>query len=230
VVTEIPVRDALREKAREIVSALRGEYGRDRARRSCRPTDSLIRTILSQHTADRNSSLAYERLVERYPGWEEIAYADLDQLAEAIRPAGLAHQKARHIQAALREIERRQGDMNLDTLRSLPLEEARAFLLSLPGVGPKTAACVLLFSCDLPALPVDTHVHRLSRRLGLIEQHVSAEGAHDALQALVEPADVYDFHVNLIAHGRRVCTARDPRCGVCVLQTLCSDYGVAAWS
>lgn len=229
-VTDTPVRAALREKAREIVSTLRGEYGCNRGRRSRRPTDSLIRTILSQHTADRNSSLAYERLEARYASWQEVAYADPDELAETIRPAGLAQQKARHIQGALQEIERRQGHMSLDGLRSLPLEEARSLLLSLPGVGPKTAACVLLFSCDLPALPVDTHVHRLSRRLGLIEPGVSAEGAHRALQALVEPADVYDFHVNLIAHGRRICVARDPRCGVYILQSVCADFEAASWS
>lgn len=213
-----------------MVLTLRGEYGCNRGRRSRRPTDSLIRTILSQHTADRNSSLAFERLQARYARWEEIAYADFEDLAEAIRPAGLARQKARHIQATLQEIERRQGHMNLDGLRLLPLEEARSFLLSLPGVGPKTAACVLLFSCDLPALPVDTHVHRLSRRLGLIEPGVSAEGAHGALQLLVEPNDVYDFHVNLITHGGRVCAARDPKCGVCVLQSVCTAFKASAWS
>lgn len=158
------------------METLRAEYGSNAAREGRRPTDCLIGTILSQHTADRNSSLAYERLTARFPTWEVVACADTEDLAAIIRPAGLARQKARHIQAALLEIERRQGHLSLDGLRLLPLEEAREFLLSLPGVGPKTAACVLLFSCGMPALPVDTHVHRLSRRLGLIAPYVTAQG------------------------------------------------------
>jgi endonuclease-3 len=147
-----------------------------------------------------------------------------------IRPAGLANQQTRHIQAALTEIERRYGHMNLGFLRDLPLHEARQILITLPGVGPKTAACVLLFSCGLPALPVDTHVHRLGKRLGLIGQDVSAEKAHDALERIVPSEDVYDFHVNLIAHGRRVCAAREPRCGSCVLQHLCVHYRGPVWN
>jgi endonuclease-3 len=217
-------------RTREIVARLRAEYGVNRARTTSRPTDCLIATILSQHTADRNSSRAYAQLVSRFRTWEEIAAADPGELASVIRPAGLASRKARHIQAALLEVERRRGDMDLEFLRSLPLTESRAFLLSLSGVGPKTAACVLLFSCNLPALPVDTHVHRLARRLGLIEANASAEQAHRDLEGIVAPEAVYDFHVNLIAHGRRVCSARDPRCGVCMLQTECLEFRDPAWN
>ena len=211
-------------RARALTETLRALYGsRDRSFRQ-HPTDSLIATILSQHTADRNSGAAFLRLGERYETWEEIAYADPDELAETIRCAGLANIKAARIQATLHALQDRYGTMDLGFLRDLPLEEAREALRDLPGVGPKTAACVLLFSCGLPALPVDTHVHRLALRLGLIEKGVSAERAHVELERLVEPDDVYDFHVNLIAHGRRVCLAREPRCSMCPLQKECAWY------
>lgn len=214
----------LAERAVRINNRLREVYARHRPRTRRHPTDSLIATILSQHTADRNSHLAMERLMDRYQSWEEIAYADALELAGVIRPAGLANIKASRIRETLREIERRRGDMDLSFLCDLPLEEARRELESLPGVGPKTAACVLLFACDLPALPIDTHVHRVARRLGLIGRKTTAERAHVELGALVAAEDVYDFHVNLIAHGRAVCASRDPHCGECALQTQCAYH------
>jgi endonuclease-3 len=194
------------------------------------PTDSLMATILSQHTADRNSSEAFRRLKARYSSWEDVAVADRGALEETIRPAGLAASKARHIQEALLEIDQRFGSMDLGFLRNLDMQEARDILVSLPGVGPKTAACVLLFACDLPALPVDTHVHRLAGRLELIGPGASAERAHIDLAPLVAPEDVYDFHVGLIAHGRRICSARDPRCGECILHEICPQFGSGAWN
>lgn len=222
----------LRDHAAAITEILRELYGRRTGRSSRHPTDSLIATILSQHTADRNSHAAYDRLEARYASWEEIAYGDERELAETIRVAGLANIKARRIQETLRALDERYGSMDLGFLRDLPLQEARAILLSLPGVGPKTAACVLLFSCDLPALPVDTHVHRLAKRLGLIGPRTSAERAHDELERLVPPDDAYDFHVNLIAHGRQMCHARDPKCALCPLQHLCTYHveGAATWT
>ena len=215
--------DHRRAQAAVVLRLLRAEYGSGRRHARSNPTDSLIATILSQHTADRNSGLAFERLKERYASWAEIANADVNELATVIRPAGLGNIKAVRIHSVLHELDRRYGSMDLACLNDLPLTEARELLRTLPGVGPKTAACVLLFACDLPALPVDTHVHRVTKRLGLIGATDSAERAHDALEALVPADDVYDFHVTVIAHGREVCQARRPRCEVCVLQQHC-DY------
>lgn len=222
--------EQLRDKAAWITERLRDEYGRRAAKSSRHPTDCLIATILSQHTADRNSGAALAALQEHYTSWSEVAYADTSELAATIRGAGLANQKARHIQRALREVERRHGHMDLEFLKSLPMAEARHELLTLPGVGPKTAACVLLFSCCHPALPVDTHVHRLARRLGLIGPRDSADAAHELLEDLVPAQDVLDFHVNLILHGRRVCRAQHPRCGECILQGRCDHFQQARGS
>ena len=216
--------DRRRAQASSVLCLLRAEYGSGRRHARSNPTNSLIATILSQHTADRNSGLALERLKERYASWTEIADADVNELAAVIRPAGLGNIKAARIHSALHELDRRHGSMDLAFLNNLPLMEAREMLRTLPGVGPKTAACVLLFACDLPALPVDTHVHRVTKRLGLIGATDSAERAHDALEALVPAEDVYDFHVTVIAHGRQVCQARRPRCEVCVLQKHCEYW------
>jgi endonuclease-3 len=221
----------LRLKAHRVVAALREAYGRGRPRYHRHPTDCLIATILSQHTADRNSSAAYRALKERYPSWQDVLQADTAELASTIRVAGLANIKAQRIQDALHALVTRHGTLDLDFLRGLPMEEAREVLLGLPGIGPKTAACVLLFSCGHPALPVDTHVHRLGQRLGLIGWKDSAERAHSALARLVPEADVYDFHVNLIAHGRQVCHARTPSCAGCILRPDCVyvRQGDAEW-
>ena len=212
-----------RMQAAAVLRLLRAEYGSGRRHERSNPTDSLIATILSQHTADRNSGVAFTQLKERYGTWADITDANVNELAAVIRPAGLGNIKAARIQSVLHELNRRHGSMDLAFLNDLPLMQAREMLRTLPGVGPKTAACVLLFACDLPALPVDTHVHRVTKRLGLIGATDSAERAHDALEALVPAEDVYDFHVTVIAHGRQVCQARRPRCEMCVLQKHC-DY------
>jgi endonuclease-3 len=214
--------EAGRQKAGWVVARLREEYGSG-SPAGGDPTDSLIGTILSQHTADRNSGAAFRALKERYHSAHEVAQADVRELAEVIRPAGLANIKAARIQETLWALEARYGTVDLNFLKDLPMEKAREILLALPGVGPKTAACVLLFACDHPALPVDTHVHRVARRLGLIGPKVTAEKAHEELTRLVPHLSVYDFHVGLIRHGRRVCQALHPRCGECVLQAEC-DY------
>jgi endonuclease-3 len=147
--------------------------------------------------------------------------ADASAVEEAIRPGGLAPSKAPRIQAMLREVQTRRGSPDLSFLQDMPMEEARAWLRSLPGVGPKTAACVLLFSLGKPALPVDTHVLRVAKRLGLVPHKASAERAHELLEAMLEPEEVYPFHIGLINHGRRTCLAQRPRCPQCVLRHGC---------
>ena len=162
-----------------------------------------------------------ERLRQALPDWDRAADAPLSTIAAAIRPAGLHRQKARSIRAILRRIRAERGRASLDFLRRLPTERIKQYLLDLPGVGPKTAACVLLFSLRRPVLPVDTHVHRVTRRLGLIGPRTTAEQAHDVLAAVVPPQKVYAFHVLLIEHGRKVCHANRPACGECALNDLC---------
>jgi len=162
-----------------------------------------------------------DRLHAAFPSWRKVADAPLGRIAAAIRPAGLHQQKARHIRAILRQIRAERSRLNLEFLRRWPTERIKAYLLSLPGVGPKTAACVLLFSLRRPVLPVDTHVHRVSRRLGLIPARASAEQAHDLLAGAVPNGKVYALHVLLIAHGRKVCHARRPECHACPLFNVC---------
>ncbi|MBI3964892.1 MAG: endonuclease III [Chloroflexi bacterium] len=208
-------------KTGRVREALLAHYGTPRRYRQADPLSELVGVILSQHTSDQNSGRAYDTLVARFPTWAEVRDAPVAAVADAIRSGGLAVVKAPRIQAVLRAIEARYGRLSLDFLRELPLDEARAVLTSLPGVGPKSAACVLLFSCDRPALPVDTHVHRVARRLGLIPPGTTAERAHDLLERIVPPDAVYDFHVNLIRHGRETCAARRPHCETCILREDC---------
>ena len=186
----------------------------------------LVCTILSQNTNDVNRDRAYTALRSRFPTWEQVRDAPTRQVVAAIRPAGLANQKGPRIQRVLRRITQldpTSGRLNIDFLADLPLEEARQWLLSLDGVGPKTAAIVLLFSLNRSAFPVDTHIHRVTTRLGLIPPGATAEKAHGILEALVPPELYYALHLNLIAHGRAVCKAQRPRCEVCPLQRYC-DY------
>lgn len=186
----------------------------------------LIATILSQHTADVNSERAYAQLVRRFPTWEAVRDAPVEAVAEAIRPGGLARLKAERIQRILRILtERLDGKpLALDMLKDMPHDEALTYLESLPGVGPKTAACVLLFSLGQPAFPVDTHVWRVTRRLGLIGPKVTADAAHTALAALIPPEWRHTMHVNLIQHGRQICHARNPACARCPLRAECQYY------
>ena len=187
-------------------------------------TSELVLTILSQHTSDINSGAAFDALSTYCRGdWNAVAAMSVEDLALVIRSAGLSNIKARRIQLVLREVFERQGSLDLSFLRYLPLAAGRKWLTSLSGVGPKTAACVLLFSYGLPAMPVDTHVHRVSGRLGLIGPKVNADRAHDLLLKLVPPNRVYPFHINLIRHGRLVCKSNVPRCHLCPLTQQC-DY------
>lgn len=213
-----------------VMERLAALYGMPRHLPSRAPLAELILTVLSQNTNDTNSGRAFVQLMRRFPSWEAIAKAPLEELIAAIQVGGLAQQKAPRIQAILRAIRDRSPAFDLAFLAEMPLEEARAWLRSLPGVGPKTAACVLLFALGRPALPVDTHVERVARRLGLIPPKAPAEQAHILLEALVPPGDYYPFHMLLIKHGRRICVARRPRCEACPLADRCpaSLVGVAA--
>jgi len=210
-----------REKLRAVHSLLLKEYGHHQWEAHRDPLSELVRTILSQNTSDVNSNRAFARLRERFPSWEQVRGAEVKAIEEAIRPGGLARIKAPRIKSALQAIVEERGELDLEFLRELELDEAKAWLQSLVGVGPKTAACVLLFSLGRPVLPVDTHVLRVSRRVGLIEPGTSMEKAHEVLGEMSPDGAVYDFHVNMVSHGRQVCHPRRPRCEACVLAPHC---------
>ena len=205
----------------EIVTLLEQEYGALKWRPHADPVSVLIGTILSQNTSDVNSQRAFDRLVATFGTWERVAEAGVDEIAEAIRGGGLNRIKAVRIKASLHSILESQGSLDLEFLRHLPSSEARRWLEKPPGVGPKTAACVLLLSLGRPALPVDTHVYRVSRRLGLIDSKVSSEGAHQLLEAMIPENKRYKFHFHTLTHGRKVCQARRPLCQECVLEQRC---------
>ncbi|MEA2369217.1 MAG: endonuclease [Thermoleophilaceae bacterium] len=210
-------------RLRTILERLRDAYGRPVPRVHRAPVDELILTVLSQNTNDRNRDVAYGRLRERFASWGDVREAPVAEVEEAIRPGGLAPTKAVRILEILRAL----GDDDLSWLESAPLDEARDHLCELPGVGRKTAACVLLFSYGRPDIPVDTHVYRVGARLGLWRAGAPLDEAHDEMLRLARGADPYEAHVALIRHGRRTCTARSPRCRECPLLSLC-PYGRAA--
>lgn len=207
----------------ELIRRLRRVYGRVEYPESGPVLDELIATVLSQNTTDANSSAAYDELVSRFPTWDAVRRARVDRLAATIRRAGLQQQKARCIQQILQTLWTRQGALTLEFVRDMAADEALEYLRGFPGVGPKTAACVLLFACRLPVLPVDTHVHRLSVRLGLVPTKTSAEKTHTLLACIVRGRQVLDFHVLLIRHGRRVCHAQRPDCPACALIDVCPE-------
>lgn len=213
----------MRRRVRAICRQLHNAHGPVEPPEPKPVLDQLIATILSQNTADANSAPAFNELRCRFADWEEVRTARTSRIAAAIRRAGLANQKAPRIKSILQSLYRDRGELSLEFLRGLPSDDAMALLLDLPGVGPKTAACVLLFTCEKPVLPVDTHVHRLARRLGLLESDVDATKAHRILPALVPEPLVLEFHVQLIRHGRSICLAQRPRCGQCVLLDLCPE-------
>jgi endonuclease-3 len=203
-----------------ILDRLVADAGPARVHRRLPALDELVLTILSQNTSDRNSERAYAAMRERFPTWEQVRDADTGALADVLRPGGLADQKAPRIQAALRAVAA-TGHDDLEWLAGLAPADAEAWLVALPGVGRKTAACVLLFSLGEPVMPVDTHVLRVAGRLGLIPPGTSADSAHDLLTDLVPGARMLEAHLLLIRHGRTTCTARNPRCGGCVLLDRC---------
>ena len=185
------------------------------------PLDELILTVLSQNTSDTNRDRAFAGLKERFDNWDAVWAARVQNLADAIRPGGIENVKAQRIKAILDEIRRRENKMSLGRLKKMSDEEATEYLSTLPGVGPKTIACVLVFSLGRAAFPIDTHVHRIAGRLGWIDQKLSGDKAHLALAPRIPPEIRYDLHIALIDHGRTICVARNPRCTQCVLFDLC---------
>jgi endonuclease III len=206
---------------REVIDLLAAQYGELPRRPHRDPVDELVLGVLSQNTSDVNSGRAFERLRRTLPSWQEVVQAPASQVEEAIRTGGLAPTKSLRIKAMLAEVEKRRGSFDLSFLSEMPLDEAESWLTSLPGAGPKTAAVVLLFSLGRPVFPVDTHVHRVLRRLGLTAVGASATQAQAMWQARLSPDEVYPFHMYLIVHGRRTCVARRPRCPECSLRHRC---------
>lgn len=205
---------AIRDRLREMYGQRVNEPHRD-------PVHELVLTILSQNTSDTNRDVAYAGLKAKFDTWQEVRDAPTPELEESIRRGGLAPTKAPRIQAVLREL----GDpINLDWLADAPREEAIPYLTALPGVGRKTAACVMIFSFDRPEIPVDTHVHRVGGRLGLFRENASWEEAHDEMLRITPPEDAYELHMNLIYHGRRLCKPARPKCPECALRRMC-PYG-----
>lgn len=215
-------------RIRAVQRRLRGDQGAFTPKPRLPVIDEIIATVLSQHTSDVNSERAFARLVQRFPSWERVLGAPPEDVADAIRCGGLADQKARRIQRILSAIEEREGRIDLSGLHDLGDTEAEAYLRSLPGVGPKTAACVLVFSMGRAAFPVDTHVYRVAARLGWIPAGTSADAAYQLLAPRVPPDIRYDLHLALITHGRRVCKAQRPRCEACILRSLCGYASVTA--
>jgi endonuclease-3 len=214
----------LKEKAREVHRRMRDVYGEPKRENGLDAVSQLVNTILSQNTNDTNRDVAFRRLRERLPTWEQVRDADVDEVIDAIRPAGLANQKGPRIQEALQTITDKQGALNLDFLTGMSVDDAKKWLSAIKGVGPKTSAIVLLFALDMPAFPVDTHVHRVTGRLGLIGPRTSREKAHHVLEELIPSQDYYAFHLNLIRHGREICTSRRPHCPECFLTDICNYY------
>jgi endonuclease III len=210
-----------KRRVRAIRDRLREMYGRPVNEPHGHPIAELVKTVLSQATNDRNRDRSFVALRERYPSWEEVRDAPVNELEETIRAGGLSRQKAPRIQAIL---ERLGEPPDLDwTAPPTPREESLEFLLSLPGVGRKTAACVLIFTWDIPEIPVDVHIYRVGGRLGLFHPGASFERAHDEMLAIVDPEDAYELHMNLIRHGRELCRPK-PRCGECELRRMCPWY------
>lgn len=197
------------------------QQGRSVLKPELDPLDQLIATVLSQHTSDINTDRAFAALEAAFPAWDHVMDAPVNEVADAIRSGGLADQKAPRIKAILSEITSREGVPDLSRLASLPDDEVEAYLVSLPGVGPKTAACVLVFSMGRDAFPIDVHVHRIALRLGWVTPKTTADKAHRELTPRIPPELRYELHMALIRHGREVCVARMPRCTECVLFDLC---------
>jgi endonuclease-3 len=214
-----------KQKAERACAVLTRKYGKAVSDRKLPPIDELVMTILSQHTSDTNMLRAFESLKKRYASWEQVLETPKKELAEVIRPSGMFNLKAERIQSTLREINNRVGRLDLSLLENMPLEEAKTWLTTLHGVGPKTAAIVLLFSFGRPTLPVDTHVWRVTKRLGIIGQSVSRERAHVLLEEVVPKDCILSLNNNLVRHGREICKAQRPQCEICFLADICDYYG-----
>jgi len=208
----------------KILPLLISAYGDRTPARRLEPVDELVLTILSQNTSDINSRRAFKSLVDTFGGWDRVAQAPGARISEAIRAGGLAEVKSRYIQGALRSLKKEAGGYDLLFLTGMETGAARAWLMRLPGVGMKTASCVLLFSLDMPAFPVDTHVLRVARRLGLVGAKIQADPAHLEMERLVRPEDLYRCHVLMIEHGRKTCRAQRPLCANCATARICPSY------
>jgi endonuclease-3 len=231
-----------RARVVRIRERLRAVYGVPLMKPHRHPIAELILTVLSQSTNDRNRDVAYLRLRERFPLWEQVRDAPVDEVEEAIRPGGISKVKSARIQAILRAISERPQEtealqagcagsapeLSLNWLPGVPLQRARDYLTALPGVGRKTAACVLLFAYGLHEVPVDTHVSRVGTRLGLLRTGAPSEELHDEMLALTPPGEELELHVNLLRHGRRTCHARSPACRECALARMCPSRALFA--
>ena len=215
-------------KYRPVAERLRAVYGDLDWARNQDGMDELVSCILSQNTSDTNRDRGFARLKAHYSSWEAVRFAATDELADVIRPAGLSKQKAPRIQNALRVIYERAGEYSIDFLDEMPVAAAKDWLTALKGVGPKTTAIVLCFAYGRAAFPVDTHVHRVGRRIGFLPDKISADAAHPVMEAIVPPADYYAFHIHLIQHGRDTCRARRPACERCALTAHCDYFQAAA--
>jgi len=216
---------SLSAKALEVTRRLTDLYG-ELPFSSKDPMSMLVDIILSHRTRDEQTAAAWENLLKRFGSWEAVRDAPTSEVQETIANVNFPEVKAPRLQKIMREITEERGNLNLDFLCELPLAEAAAWLNRFDGVGPKTTACVLLFSCRMPTLPVDVHVHRVSGRLGLIGKKVTAEAAHTLLQALLpqDSRSIYNFHKALLRHGQRICVFEHPRCNKCALTDLCDYY------
>lgn len=208
-----------------VAAELGALYGVAQWRKNTPAMDELVSCILSQNTSDTNRDRGFDALKARFPTWLEVLEAPVEDVIDAIRPAGLSNQKGPRIQAVLRFILEQRGEFDIDFLQDLPLDEAKAWLTQLNGIGPKTAAIVLCFSFNRPAFPVDTHVHRVGQRIGFLPEGISADKAHPVMEAIIPPEDHYAFHINLIQHGRNLCKARKPLCERCPITLHCDYYG-----
>jgi endonuclease-3 len=207
---------------REVHQRLLRFYGLPTWRNPLAPVDELVSTILSQNTNDTNRDRAYHSLCRQFPTWEDVRTAEPAAVVAAIRSAGLANQKGPRIQKVLNDILAERGSLDLSFLRKLPLEEARAWLMKFKGIGPKTAAIVLLFSLGRPAFPVDTHIYRVTGRIGLRPEKMTVEQAHVHLENLFPPDTYTAAHLNLIRLGREICSPRNPACPRCPLNDICN--------
>lgn len=215
---------SLSAKAQLVHQRLLEFYGYPEWRDPLPAIDELVSTILSQNTNDNNRDRAYHALRGVFPTWEAVRDAPTEAVIDAIRPAGLANQKGPRIQQVLQEITQERGELDLSFLANIPTEEARAWLMKFHGVGPKTAAIVLQFALNKPAFPVDTHIYRVSGRLGLRDVKLTADQAHDHLEKLLLPETYYAAHLNIIRLGREICQARRPLCERCPLSDICDYY------
>lgn len=204
-----------------IIERLVPLYGEFEQKPRYNALDELIFTVLTQHTSDLNAERAFNKLRAEIPTWQEVMDADHRQIADAIYHGGMSNQKSHRIKAILATIEQKHGELEIDFLRQYELDDARQWLMSLPGVGPKTAAVVMSFALGMPAFPVDTHIHRVSKRLGLIEENVSADDAHAIMESATPAHLRFQLHMQIITHGRQICKARKPICTKCPLSDQC---------